>query len=272
MKKLLIILVIVVLLGGGAYYEFVYAPPVYSKAVLGVIKEFETASRDAPRPENVSDPVDKIIAIKQQSEFLTQAREKISALNPPFFGELRQFHNDILGMIGLLLAAYNKQEEQIAFFGGILELEDVLEPEDLDHGTATIGDIQKHFEAAVPKVRTRVDEILSKEPSFEFKDVTFSEIKSAWEQARSGFDAWLSYIRKLNAADPLSGGTGMSPPSKKAEEAVRSITTFLDLVKKAAAENIDTSQLMPPSSEESNARGQRINDVLTKLREKYPEQ
>ncbi len=271
MKKLLVILVIIALLGGGAYYEFVYAPPVYSKAVLGVIKEFETTSSEIPQPESVSDPLEKIIAIKRQSEFLTQAREKISALNPPFFGELRQFHNDILGMIGLSLAAYNKQEEQIAFFGGILELEDVLEPEYIDQGTATMGDIQKHFEAAVPKVRTRIDEILSKEPSFEFKNVTFSEIKSAWQEARPEFDVWLSFISELNSAQPLSGGSGIPPPSQKAEEAVRSIITFLDLVKKAAASNVDTSQLMPPVDEESSAREQRINDVIDKLREKYPE-
>ena len=271
MKKILSIIVVIILLGGGAYYEFVYAPPVYSKAVLSVIKEFEAADREILQPESVSDPADKIVAVKQQSDFLKQAKDKLSRLNPPFFGELRQFHNDLLGMIDFWLPDFSQQEEQIAFFGGILELETIFEPKHLDQKTATMGDMQKHFENVFPKIRMRINEILSKEPSFEFKDVTFSEIKSTWEEAQSGFDVWLGFIKRLDPAHPLDGSVDGISPTKKEEAAVSKIIKFLDLVKKAAASNVQTSQLTSPSDEESDEREQRINKVIDKLREKYPE-
>lgn len=271
MKKFLIVVVILILIGGGAYYEFVYAPPVYSKAVLSVIKEFETAEREIQQPQSVSDPVDKIVAIKQQSDFLKVAKEKLSRLNPPFFGELRQFHNDLLGMIDLLLTTYSQQEEQIAFFGGILDVEDVFKPQHLDQKTATMGDMQKHFEDVFPKMRAHINEIVSKEPSFEFKDVAFSEIKSAWEEAQPGFDVWLGFVRRLDPTHPLDGSSDMPRPTQKEEEAVSKIIKFLDLVKKAAASSVQISQLSPPSDEESTAREQRINNTLDEIREKYPE-
>jgi len=272
MKKILIILVILILLGGGAYYEFVYAPPVYSKAVLGVIKEFETANQTIPRPESISEPADKIVAIKQQSDFLKQAKDKLLRLSPPFFGKLRQFHNDLLGMIDLWLTPSSQQEEQIAFFGGILELEAVLEPKHLDRSTATIGDMQRYLENAIPKIQMQIDEIISKEPSFEFRGATFSEIRSAWQEARPGFDVWLGFVRKLNPEQPLDGSSGVDTPrpTKKEEGAVFNITKFIDLVKKAAASNIGTSQLSSPSDEESDAREQRINKVIDELQDKYP--
>lgn len=255
-------------LGGGGYYEFFYLPPTYSKAVLNVIKEVETKEKDTPRPENTFDQVSKLVAVKQQTDFLKQVKVEVSRLQPPFFGELRQFHKDLLAMIDAQLKVYSQSEEKIAFFGGILEMETVFQPKHLDQKTAKMKDMQKHFEDVLPKIQARIDEVFAKEPSFEFKDVTLFQMKSAWEEAKSGFEVWLGFMKRQDPEQPLNVGVPISP-TKKEEEALKKIIQFLDLVKKASESNVELSQLSSPSDKESKERGQRINKVIEELRNKY---
>lgn len=268
MNKLVIIVIAALILGGGGYYEFFYLPPVYGNAVLNVVKEFETASQDAPRPENVSNQAEKIVAAKRQIDLLKTVEMELSRLQPPLFGELRQFHNDLLAVIDTERKVYSPFEEQIMFFGGILETRDLFKPKNFDEKTTRAKDIQRYFEEMLPKMQSRIDKIFGKEPSFAFKEVTFTELTSAWEEAKPGFTVWLGFIKRIDPEQRLGTSAAISPTQDE-EVALAKINRFSELVEKASARNVTLSQSSSPSDTENREREQRFNKVLEELKEKY---
>lgn len=268
MKKILIIIAIIIILGGGAYYELFYLPPIYSKAVLNVIKKFETTENNLPRPESASNSADKIVAIKQQNDFFKQVKKEVLLLHPPFFGTLRQFHKDILAVIDAQLGTYAAYEEKADFFGGILDTQTIFKKQDLDEKTTKVMDIQKHFEEAIPKVQMQIDNIFAHEPSFTFKEITFAQLKSAWQEARPGLDIWLGFIKKIDPNQPLGTNSSVNP-TKTEQDALEKVSTFFELVKKASERNVELSQFTPPSDTRNQEREQRLNEVIRELKEAY---
>lgn len=268
MKKILIIIVVAVVLGGGAYYEFFYLPPTYSKAVLNVIKEVETTTKDMPRPEGASDLTSKIIAIKQQNDFFKQIKKKITPLRPPFFGTLRQFNEDLLAAIDAELGVYGAHEEKVEFFGGIFDTQTIFKKQNIDETTTTIKDVQKHFEEAIPKVQTQIDALFGKEPNFAFKEITFIQLKSAWQEARPGLDIWLGFIKKIDPNQPMNQSVSMNP-TKAEQDALQKVETFFKLVEKSAERNILLSDLSPSPDKKNQEREQRISEVIRELKQTY---
>lgn len=269
MKIILITMVIAVVLGGGAYYDFFYLPPVYSKAVLNVIKKFETTEKDLPRPESASNVTDKIVAIKQQNDFFRKIKKEIMLLRPPFFGKLRQFNEDIFALIDAQLGMYSVYGEKVNFFGGILDTQTIFKNHNLDEKTATIKDIQKHFEEAIPKAQTQIDALFDKEPDFAFKEITFAQLKSAWQEAGPGLDVWLGFIKRIDPNQPLGENVPSINPTKTEQDALQKVNTFFELVKKSAENNIPLSDLSPSFNQENQGREQRINEIIRELKETY---
>ena len=283
MKPLVIILIIIAIigLGSGGYYEFVIHPEQYAKDVLRIFEgtqksQQQIISQLGPQSDNPS-PEDALRAFELQKKSFSELRGNISKLWPPFFGEMRQLHKDLLWMLDKTLALADEREKQVKILGEGVECRDALEPKNApNQSTAMIREFQQFFAKFIENIKTTCGQFIEEGGMIPTTGTpSFAELKIAWPELPPALDIILNLYRRLDPNTPARDISKSEPkPSEKEafsklKNFTRALNTFLS---NNSLNQIPGANYLNPSNlpgDEARQVNDRVNKVMNKIKEQY---
>lgn len=286
MKPLIIILIVIGILGsGGAVYWYltIHQPAEYAKAFIQLDERMKAAGSEVERASTIKDPKDyagALATIQQSKDLIGEFQEQLSSLNPPFFGESKQIHEDASKLLGYMSVMIDDAEQRALFFIQAKELFDLLQIDPGQQGFTNVGEITKFIEDLVGEIKIGCGELFQKE-SFQLDgEISYDQLEASWEQGRPALDIIVEF---LQSQDPnLSvNELGASPESKAIDKSNKKFDDFKTLLKKALDEN-DANDILSfrfsdrfrfsdnvSQEEEMNKLDSRTKDALKNLKNKY---
>ncbi len=286
MKKIAIILIIIcITLGvlglgvGGYWYLAIYQPAEYAKALIQVNAEIEAAGDIFSTPElKGNDDYDgALLVLRQRKDFLEGFQEKFTSLNLPLLAKDGQIKEDVLRILEIMLVMNNDAEERALFFVKAKELHEVFELVPEQKGT-TIGDVQEYVTEVINQAKEKSQTLFEttffektlfeKEPPELDGEVSFVQLKSAWEEALPAFDVILPFFL---SQDPNLPATQNIPFPPAVEEANNKIQEFINLLKLVVQNNsawdiVSHRFTGDIFQEELDTRNARLQEAIDKLK------
>lgn len=288
MKRLIITLIVIGVLGlGGTAYWYlaIYQPAEYAKAFIQLDERMKASGREVDRASTIKDPKDytgALAAIQQSQNLIGEFQEQLSSLNPPFFGEGKQIHEDASKLLGYMSIMINDAEQRALFFIQAKELHELLKTDPGQQKFTNIGEMTKFIEDLVGQIKTKGEELFQKEPFQLGGEISHDQLEAAWEQGEPALDAIVEFLRSQDpnlSVDEIR----LSPEAEAIDKSNKKFDEFKRLLKAALDENgandilsfraTDSFRFSDDVSqeEEMNKLDSRTKDALKNLKTKYSE-
>ena len=278
MKTFIIVLIVIGILGlgGGAYwYLTIYQPTNYVETFIQFEQEMKASIGEFNSTSNIKDSKDYIGAletIRLSKNLNEEFQGQLSLLSPPFFGKGKQIHKDTLKVIEYTSAIINDTEQRVLFFTQIKELSDLLKTS--PETKSTIGETTKSLEDLVGQIKILGNELFQKEPCQLSGEVSYNELRLAWEEGRPVMDMMLTFARSHDPDLPTDR-IGKFPKTEVEKEAQEKFGKFRKLIESVAKGNTIDSILSFRSpqnvlqEEEISRLNSRVKETLNDLKNKY---
>lgn len=268
-----ILLIIVLVIGAGYYYFGIYQQARYVEVASQAYEEIRTTSQMLKPLElrNSEDYEGAIESLDKAQQFFSRERERLVHADPPLFGLGKQIHQDLLAVIKIYADSIDSAKQKAEFMQKGVKLRDVLNVYTPPNNQKNIKmqDAQNFWESQIPKTKQIGDDLFAEEPP-KLNKVSFLELKTAWQQAKSGLDARLKFII---AQDPNSQvDEPLKNPLNNTEiEAIAQLDNFSKLLRDLLDYNTANSyityyHLFSQSRGEIDARLDQIDTELIKLK------
>ncbi|MDP3696678.1 MAG: hypothetical protein Q8R55_01445 [Candidatus Taylorbacteria bacterium] len=213
-KKPLIVLVVAIILGlGGAGYWYlgIYQQAEYAKVAIPLYQEWDEGQSEILERSSVIfekreayDFTGAFAILQSLEEFLQQERTKLLLLKPPLFGITKQFHLDFSEFMDKNLETVHNTKGRTDFLikaQAYQNLFFIKTASPTNMRSPTVSELRTQYESVLPKAKTLGSELFKEEvPGL--NSVSFSELKTAWQEALPGFDLILEQIRGLDPKNP----------------------------------------------------------------------
>lgn len=210
MKKIFFIALILLVLAGlgaGYYYLEFYQSKQYAEAAARLFENdlqpvFETVSKTEIK--NSGDYQAVIDAMTQERGEFFQIQNKLLALKPP--ASMKKIHQDFSELIEKSLTKTSEVKRKAQFFSNAIKFLKIFRPEipppyssdppvfSFPPGRTTVGQTLIIWQERLPKVKTIAAELFEQEP-LELKEVSFSQLKSLWQESERGLDLMLGLLQ-----------------------------------------------------------------------------
>ena len=290
MKKSTIIIsiaVVIGILGFGAvsyWYLMMYQPAEYAKAIIRLDEEIKAAGDIFSTPElKGNDDYDgALLVLRQRKDFLEGFQEKFTSLNLPLLAKDGQIKEDALRVLEIMLVMNNDAEERALFFVKAKELHEVFELVPEQKGT-TIGDVQEYVTEVINQAKEKGQTLFEttffektlfeKEPPEFDGEVSFVQLKSAWEKALPAFDVILPFFLSQDPSLPVTQQAQPPPDVKEASDATQEFIRLLKLViQNNSAEDIVSYRFTGDAfQDELDTLNARFQEAIDKLKKEYPQ-
>ena len=278
---IIIIIVVAILgLGGGGYYEFVYHPQQYAKSLLKVFDEMQKNQQQAagqlsPQERDAYNLTPQ--AFELQKKLFSELQGKIANFRPPYFGEMRQLHKDLLWMLDKTLALADEREKQVKILGEGVECQDALEPKNApNQNTAMIREFQQFFAKFIENIKTTCGRFVEEGGMIPTTGTpSFAELKTAWPELPPALDIIINLYRRLDPNTPARdiSQSGPKPSEKEAFSKLKNFTRALNtFLSNNSLNQIPGANYLNPSNlpgDEARQVNDRVNKVMNKIKEQY---
>ena len=286
MKKVFLIVLILVILAaiaGGYYYFEIYQPKQYVEAATSLFEnDLSLFLNNFSEPEikNSGDYQSVLEAASQEKIGLEQVQNKLSALKPSG-GAMKRIHQDFSAFLEKSLATASVAERNARFFSNALNFLKVFRPEipppyssapPVFSGfsdRATVNQALIIWRERLPKVKAISRELFEQEP-LELKEVSFSQLKSLWQDSEKGLDLMMALLQNSDPAlylDRAKLAPGNEEGKKEAANIDKAFDEFPPLLASAIYANTARDIFSEAvSNEELNKQIDELNKKIQELK------
>lgn len=299
--KLLIIIVAIILgLGGGGFwYVKVYWSGQYAKAVLALDEEMRLFGSQQRQPQFRwrYDYETATNALDNYESFFIQFGKKAENLNPPLFDkEAQDLKENILFIIVEMPKGISNAKKVMAFVKEAIEVYRIYHPESstiretlppelrssqastpLSFSGKDLGYLFDRWKLMLADAKQHTDKMFNQE-LLNLGDVSFTELKSLWEEIYNASQTALPAIEKkfgrnfsINSLPSPAELEITIPGSTSLDRLDTFLSELENVIIRGDAERIVQSALYSQSPDFPD-RSQRINESLKKLKGKYGKQ
>ena len=273
---ILIVAPVLALMGGGYYYLGVYQPKEYTKQVSRFYENLKSDEQNLGSTtssiKSSNDYKNATLSLNVIDQFLSEQEAKLNKIKPPLFGPGKKLHEDFLTLFKSSHEAIDDNKRRAEFMVKATELEDVMSPktsQTFDPATAKVKDLQQFYNKWIPEVKQVGNDLFGDgDEAPNLTEVSYDELKTAWEQAEPGFDTLLAAVHSLDPNAPLDPSLLLQSQleSGQTKEAGDRVNSFNKLLK-AAIDNNTASDILSLSS--SSQSSQQLEQKLQELQKKY---
>lgn len=259
---------------GGIYYFGVYQPKEYTKQVSRFYEDLKSheqnlgSIRSGVKSNN--DYQNTTLSLNAIDQFLSEQEAKLNKIKPPLFGPGKKFHEDFQVLFKSYHQAIDEGKRRAEFMVKAKELEDVMSPktsQTLDPTSAKVKDLQQFYNKRISAMKQAGNNLFTDGQMPNLTEVSYDELKTAWEQADPSFDTLWAVVRSLDPNAPLDPSL-LQPQleSGQAKEAGDRINSFNKLLK-AVIDNNTAPDILSLSS--SSQSFQQLEQKIQELQKRY---
>lgn len=231
------------IVGGGYWYFGAYMPKAYAQSVVpvflewqnGMLENFNKAS-GLFEERGAYDYSRVLVILRAHEEFLAREREKLAVLKPPPFGVAAEFHHRFLAFLDRTSEIVRETKKRGEFLAGAKEYRDtILELHDSPWKgrPATAQEMLHLYETEKQKVKRIFSRIFNEEVAG-LQEISFSQLKTAWEAGESGYDILVAVLKRQDQNAPLASYPRVS---SEEESMIKKYMAFADLLKETIRVN-----------------------------------